>query len=756
MERRLGKNWREELILDPRPIGSGCIAVVYRGLLRLHVNEERDASHRSFLSQAYYPYESPYKEEEQLSPPPISRPVSSSERSSLSEGTLSSTFSTLSAPGESDVSSSSSSFFASPPPTLIETRAEVKKKKEEEHEGDRVRSVGNEKKKKERGEEEREDDDVWMCVAVKVVKPMTRQSMEVDLHLLCSLARFIDSLPGFQWISLTPGAEEFASTMRSQLDLKKEALHLIQFRENFGLPNPVFPLSLTRLDPISHSSTAHVKKHLRLSRDRSNFSLLSSSPSSPSTNLTSSTSSSLSPVLPSSSSDLPPSSPSDPSSSTPPSPDLSSSSFSSFSSFLSLPLLKEVISSYLPFSFFSSWGASGLPSSSSPRLLKKRSSSSSSLVVFPYPVLPLCDEEFLLMTLEQGIPLDLLLQHSAREREEERRRTRERDEEKEKRRRRRKGRGWVMRCVLGKKEEEKKDEKRENDTNAHAGEEREREEEEDGRSKRGLLKKESRERKEFVTREDEEKNVYESELVNAAQMACEQMKAEREGIGRVALHTFLKMLLLDNFLHADLHPGNILVRRGISLLPPSSSLSSSSPSSFFSSEKVVWKDEQRGMDVLTNEEEEEGREKQNKSSFSSSSSGSSQAMGLPSFTSNAPVIPLARFSLSSSSSDEIDLSPVSSKEDLHSFSASSSSLSREMKKEKRKRERGRRYRYEPYLQLIFLDCGLVAALYGDDRENFLLLLQAIALNKGIEAGELLAKVLDLSRRYQVILDSQFA
>lgn len=87
-----------------------------------------------------------------------------------------------------------------------------------------MRSVGNEKKKKEREEEERrrfceerqekrmkekeerEDEDVWMCVAVKVVKPMTRQSMEVDLHLLCAIARFIDSLPGFEWISLTPGS----------------------------------------------------------------------------------------------------------------------------------------------------------------------------------------------------------------------------------------------------------------------------------------------------------------------------------------------------------------------------------------------------------------------------------------------------------------------------------------------------------------------------------------------------------------------
>lgn len=49
--------------------------------------------------------------------------------------------------------------------------------------------------------------------------------------------------------------------------------------------------------------------------------------------------------------------------------------------------------------------------------------------------------------------------------------------------------------------------------------------------------------------------------------------------------------------------------------------------------------------------------------------------------------------------------------------------------------RVREYRYEPYLQLLFLDCGLTAALHGRDRENFLLLLQAIALNKGREAGE---------------------
>ena len=39
----------------------------------------------------------------------------------------------------------------------------------------------------------------------------------------------------------------------------------------------------------------------------------------------------------------------------------------------------------------------------------------------------------------------------------------------------------------------------------------------------------------------------------------------RSDIADIGLHMYLKMMLVDNFVHGDLHPGNILVRpaRGV-------------------------------------------------------------------------------------------------------------------------------------------------------------------------------------------------
>jgi aarF domain-containing kinase len=35
-----------------------------------------------------------------------------------------------------------------------------------------------------------------------------------------------------------------------------------------------------------------------------------------------------------------------------------------------------------------------------------------------------------------------------------------------------------------------------------------------------------------------------------------------KSIAKIGCRTYLKMLLVDNYLHSDLHPGNILVRMG--------------------------------------------------------------------------------------------------------------------------------------------------------------------------------------------------
>ncbi|CDJ57300.1 hypothetical protein, conserved [Eimeria maxima] len=86
-----------------------------------------------------------------------------------------------------------------------------------------------------------------VAVAVKVMRPGVREAMEFDLRVMLLVASVLQLLPAFGFVALKKSVEEFAVSMRRQLDFGLEEKHLKLFRSNFGLstdpiPSDILPL----------------------------------------------------------------------------------------------------------------------------------------------------------------------------------------------------------------------------------------------------------------------------------------------------------------------------------------------------------------------------------------------------------------------------------------------------------------------------------------------------------------------------------
>ena len=95
-------------------------------------------------------------------------------------------------------------------------------------------------------------------VAVKVVRPGVQNTIEIDLLILRVGAWMIDAImPGARWLSLPEEVQIFSAMMHDQLDMRREAQNLSQFRSNFQQSTEVsFPvpiLSLTRQNVLVES-----------------------------------------------------------------------------------------------------------------------------------------------------------------------------------------------------------------------------------------------------------------------------------------------------------------------------------------------------------------------------------------------------------------------------------------------------------------------------------------------------------------------
>ena len=73
------------------------------------------------------------------------------------------------------------------------------------------------------------------AVAVKVLHPNIAGRVERDLALMTRVASLLDSIPlaAIRMLSLPRAADNFASVLRSQVDLRMEGNNLLRFRDNF-------------------------------------------------------------------------------------------------------------------------------------------------------------------------------------------------------------------------------------------------------------------------------------------------------------------------------------------------------------------------------------------------------------------------------------------------------------------------------------------------------------------------------------------
>ncbi|KAL8222097.1 UNVERIFIED_CONTAM: hypothetical protein K2H54_074920 [Gekko kuhli] len=114
-------------------------------------------------------------------------------------------------------------------------------------------------------------------VAIKVLHPGLVHQVEMDLFLMKIASRFIELFPGLKWLSPTEIVEEFEKLMTQQIDLRYEARNLERFHHNFRdegsvkFPVPLLPFVTRNIlvetfeaaEPVSRYLHTEVKMALR-------------------------------------------------------------------------------------------------------------------------------------------------------------------------------------------------------------------------------------------------------------------------------------------------------------------------------------------------------------------------------------------------------------------------------------------------------------------------------------------------------------
>ncbi|XP_024137012.1 uncharacterized aarF domain-containing protein kinase 2 [Oryzias melastigma] len=215
LRRAFGENWRRVLVFESKePVGSGCVAQVYRGWAR--VDQVEDPAFQSLVDEM---------EKEDL-------------------------LGAWEIPGLGG---------------MVGTLQKVWKGNEEANVSDELHEDSSTEKER------------LMPVAIKVVHPGVRRQVEIDLLLMKSASWLIQCLPGLKWLSMCEVVQEFEKLMTKQIDLRCEAKNIEHFLENFRdvdhvkFPTPLRPFVTRNIlvetfeesEPISKYLSSDVPKEVK-------------------------------------------------------------------------------------------------------------------------------------------------------------------------------------------------------------------------------------------------------------------------------------------------------------------------------------------------------------------------------------------------------------------------------------------------------------------------------------------------------------
>ncbi|XP_062245929.1 uncharacterized aarF domain-containing protein kinase 2 [Platichthys flesus] len=221
LQRAFGEGWSNFLVFESKePVGSGCVAQVYRGWAK--ADKVEDPAFQSLVEEL--------------------------EREDLLEA--------WEIPGLRGVASSLWRFWRG-------------SREEESHE-ERWYPDG-------KHEESWREKEHLIPVAIKVVHPGVRRQVEIDLMLMKAGSWLLLCLPRLKWLSLYEIIEEFEKLMTKQIDLRCEARNIELFRENFRdvdyvkFPTPLRPFvtrtilveTFEESEPISNYLSAEIPQEVK-------------------------------------------------------------------------------------------------------------------------------------------------------------------------------------------------------------------------------------------------------------------------------------------------------------------------------------------------------------------------------------------------------------------------------------------------------------------------------------------------------------
>uniref|UniRef100_A0A3Q4N1R6 AarF domain containing kinase 2 n=1 Tax=Neolamprologus brichardi TaxID=32507 RepID=A0A3Q4N1R6_NEOBR len=215
LRRAFGEGWRRVLVFRSKePVGSGCIAQVYRGWAR--VDQVEDPAFQSIVEEM--------------------------EKDDLLEA--------WEIPGLGGMARSLRQLW---------------------------RGSGEEESSEDKSLLDGQQEERLIPVAIKVVHPGVRGQVEIDLLLMKAGSWLLHCLPGLKWLSMCEIVEEFEKLMTKQIDLRFEARNIERFQTNFRdfdyvkFPTPLRPFvtrsilveTFEESEPISNYLSSEVPKEVK-------------------------------------------------------------------------------------------------------------------------------------------------------------------------------------------------------------------------------------------------------------------------------------------------------------------------------------------------------------------------------------------------------------------------------------------------------------------------------------------------------------